>query len=71
MVVIGIYAGDMITDARKDRRKPRASVYGMLGPKEAEAMAARLQAEAGGNAANVVYLALPWDTAMARYSLMV
>ena len=71
MVVISLYAGNWVQDARTDTRKPTAHVLGMMGKRQAEAMAVRLQADAGGQAAHTVYLALPWDMAMARYSLMV
>lgn len=71
MVVISVFAGDFVSDARQDQRKPQASVRGIMGKRQAEAMATRLQADAGGQAAHVIYLALPWDTAMARYTLTV
>ena len=71
MVVIGMYAGDWVIDARRDQRKPSASVYGVLPTRGAQALAAHLQAAAGGHAAHVIYLTLPWETAIVRYALTV
>lgn len=70
-VVIGVYAGDWVTDARSDKRKPTASVRANIPMAAAKRFAAMLQEEAGGQSANVVFEALSWKTAKARYTLTV
>lgn len=68
-VVIGVYAGDYVWDARSQKRKPTATVRANIPMKAARQYAALLQEEAGGQAANVIFEALPWRTANARYTL--
>lgn len=69
---ISVYAGYWRNDGRrrrKDEPKPRAHSHG-IGPKRTmQALAEARQTEAGGQAANVVYEALPYETALARYEV--
>lgn len=74
-VVIGVYAGDYVADGRRGpvfrpgQEKPIASVRANIPMKAAKRFAAMLQEEAGGQSANVIFEALPWKTAKARYTL--
>lgn len=68
-VCIGVFAGDHVSDARSDKRKPVAFVYGVGSNRMCQEIAKVRQERAGGQAAHVVYESLDWDVADTRYSL--
>jgi hypothetical protein len=70
-LVIGVAASDVVTDARRDKRRPTALAYG-IGPKRAMTLlASNRQERAGGKAALACYFALPFDVATRRYNVRV
>jgi hypothetical protein len=65
-VLIGVFAGNYVSDARTDKRRPQASAKGIGSRVDMKNLQGAMPEDS-----HVVFQVLPLSTAKARYTLMV